>query len=290
VSFLARDRSTAERLRDGDGVIAERFGPLHRDAPMLEWGSITKTVTAAIAARLANARELDLDAPVATVLPATLLPDAVTVRSLVDHTSGLPRVPTGMGDVFDPYAAFTTERFDLQVVPTLAAERREPKPTPDYSNLGYAVLTRVLEEATGERWWELARARVLEPLGVVDVDVDPPADRRPVVRGWNGSPRAPWTMRTGPFVGAGGLWGTFDALERYATAAARHIGPDAWAPGWQVAGAVRWHNGHVRDSGSFVAVDTASDRVVTVHTLGRFVGTADRVARRLMRRHRRDPA
>ncbi|ERG63394.1 hypothetical protein L332_02875 [Agrococcus pavilionensis RW1] len=288
MSILARDRSTAARLRDGDRVVAERIGPLHRGAPMLEWGSITKTVTAAIAARLAEAGELDLDAPVATLLPATLLPDAVTVRSLIEHTSGLPRVPVGMTDPLDPYAAFSTQRFDAEVVPTLAARRREPRPTPEYSNLGYAVLTRALEDLTDRSWWQLARERVLEPLGVLDVDVVPPAERRPVVRGWSGAPRAPWTMHTGPFVGAGGLWGAFDGLERYASAALRGTGADAWAPGWQVSGTLRWHNGHVRDSGSFVAVDTASDRVVTVHTLGRFVGTADRVAQRLARRHRRD--
>lgn len=60
---------------------------------MLEWGSITKTVTAAIAARLAEAGELDLDAPVAALLPATLLPGAASVRTLIEHHSGLPRVP-----------------------------------------------------------------------------------------------------------------------------------------------------------------------------------------------------
>lgn len=126
---------------------------------------------------------------------------------------------------------------------------------------------------------------MLKPLGVLDVAVDPPAERRPGVRAWSGAPRDQWTVHTGPFVGAGGLWGTFDALERYASAALRHTGADAWGPGWQVAG-----NGHVRDSGSLVAVDTASDRVVTVHTLGRFIGTADRVAQRLVRRHRRHAA
>lgn len=285
MSLLARDRSTAYRLRDGLDVRAERFGPLHAPTAMLEWGSITKTVTAAAAARLQAAGALDLAAPVTALLPAAALPESVTLTSLISHTSGLPRVPVGMTDVLDPYARFSTAVFDDEVLPALAGQWRPPRPLPAYSNLGYAVLTRALEVATGESWWSLARRHVLEPLGVVDVAVDPPQHQRPVVRSWSGTARAPWTMRTGPFVGAGGLWGTFAALEGYAAAALVDRDRDASAPGWQRTGALLWHNGHVRDSGAYVAVDTASGHVVTVHTLGRFVGTADRIAKRLLRRH-----
>lgn len=284
MSILARDRSTAFRLRTDSAIDAERFGPLHAPATMLEWGSITKTVTAAVATRLAAAGSLDLATPVSTLLPSAALPSAVTLASLIDHTSGLPSVPLGMSDVMDPYARYTTRVFDDEVLPALAAQWRPPKPAPAYSNLGYAVLTRALEQATGEPWWHLAQQLVLEPLGVRDVALDPPADRRPIVRSWRGGARAPWTMHTGPFVGAGGLWGTFDALEAYAAAALRGLADDATAAGWQRSGTLRWHNGHVRDSGCFAGVDTASGRQVTVHTLGRFTGTADRVAKRLLRR------
>nr|WP_241249382.1 beta-lactamase family protein [Agrococcus sp. KRD186] len=250
---------------------------------MLEWGSITKTVTAALALRLEAAGALCRTDAVVTHLPESGLPASVTVSSLIAHTSGLPRVPAGIDDVFDPYAKYTTEAFDRDVVPTLGQQRQQPKPLPEYSNLGYAVLTRVLETAGGGSWWQLASEHVLKPLGLDDVAVDPPQERRPVVRGWNGEPRVPWTMHTGPFVGAGGLWGTFDALERCAPALVRKTA-DAGSPGWQVQGAVRWHNGHVRDSGAFVAVRPDAERVVTVHTLGRRAGTADRVARRITTR------
>jgi len=284
VSLLARDRSTAYRLRDGREATVERSGPLHAPNAMLEWGSVAKTVTARAAAGLHAAGLLDLTAPVTAHLPAAALPDSVTLADLISHTSGLPSVPVGMTDVLDPYARFTTAVFDDEVLPALAEQWRPPRPRPAYSNLGYAVLTRALEVTTGEPWWSLARRYALEPLGVTDAAVDPPQHRRPVVRSWSGTARAPWTMHTGPFVGAGGLWGTFAALEQYATAALDDRA--GRAPGWQRTGALRWHNGHVRDSGAFVAVDTASGRVVTVHTLGRFVGTADRVAKRLLRRHR----
>lgn len=116
-----------------------------------------------------------------------------------------------MTDPLDPYAAFTTRRCDTEVVPALAALRREPKPAPS--------------APTSVTRCPRARSRSAPAS---------PAERRPVVRALSGAPRAPWSMHTG----------------------------------------------------SFVAVDTASDRVVTVHTLGRFVGTADRVAQRLVRRHR----
>ena len=96
MSWLVRRKSQAYRLRDSGDITAEQIGPLHRGSPMLEWGSISKTVTARITEQLAHAGTLDLSTPVSKYLPEAKLPSTVDVRSLVTHTSGLPRVPKGM--------------------------------------------------------------------------------------------------------------------------------------------------------------------------------------------------
>lgn len=112
MSLFVRQRSEGYRLRDGDKITAERFGMLHQGSPVLEWGSITKTVAARITEQLDHAGTLDLSAPVSVYLPEAKLPREVDVRSLVTHTSGLPRLPQGIitnaAEARDPYAKHTT--------------------------------------------------------------------------------------------------------------------------------------------------------------------------------------
>jgi len=88
---------------------------------MLEWGSITKTVTAHIAEQLDHAGTLDLSAPMSVYLPEMKLPREVDVRSLVTHPSGLPRLPHGIitsaAEACDPYAKYITTYFDAKVLP-----------------------------------------------------------------------------------------------------------------------------------------------------------------------------
>jgi CubicO group peptidase (beta-lactamase class C family) len=250
---------------------------------MLEWGSITKTVTARIAQQLDGAGVIELLAPVHEYLPTTGLPQSVDVLSLVTHTSGLPRVPGGiiktMAEARDPYAKYTPEYFDAEVLPALSAQHRGRVGDFEYSNLGYAVLTRTLEVVTGLDWWSLAQQHVFTPLGIADVATSPEPDRVPVLRTWTGRVCKQWTD-TGPFIGAGGLHGTFDALERYASAIAQVTSGEK-PFGWMEDPTLWWHNGHNLDHGAFMGVTRDGTRIITVHTLGYSSGRADRIAARL---------
>lgn len=107
--------------------------------------------------------------------------------SLVEHTAGLPRVlPSQAHAVGDPYAAWTADRVDREVLPELGRLIEESGGRDvdvGYSNLGYAVLTRVVELRTGRPWIELLRERVVTPLGVAAeaVTLDPTGLPRGVV-------------------------------------------------------------------------------------------------------------
>ena len=287
MSFLIRNRSIAFRIRDAGQKTDENFGTAHLGQPMLEWGSITKTVTARIAERLDEAGNLDLSAPVSDYLPTAKLPRSVDVRSLVTHTSGLPQLPADMFDsvtaLRDPYAKYTTGYFDEQVLPSLAEQHTGTVGEFVYSNLGYGVLTRLLEVATGQDWWSLAKSEVFDPHGLTDITVAPPADRVPVLRTWAGTARKQW-RDSGPFIGAGGIHSTFDALEQYARATAQNC-CETPPFGWMSSPSLWWHNGHNRDHGSFVGVSHDHSRVLTVHTLGYRAGRADHIASRLESRY-----
>lgn len=70
MSVLLRDRSIAFRLRDRGRIVAEAFGPLHDNRrTLLEWGSVTKTVTAVLTSRLSAQGTVDPSAPVSDTGP-----------------------------------------------------------------------------------------------------------------------------------------------------------------------------------------------------------------------------
>ena len=203
------------------------------------------------------------------------------------HTSGLANLPracnTSLADLSDPFAKYTTEYFDEKVVPVLAKRHRGSVGAFNCSHLGCAVLTRLLEVFTGHDWWTLASTHVFTPLTIKDASINPAPECVPVLRAWTGAIRKQWTDSE-PFVGAGGLHSTFDALGQYAMAVAqrsRGVEPR----GWVSSRTLRWHNGHNRDHGAFAGFSHDGSRIVTVHTLGFNAGRSNKTATTLERCH-----
>lgn len=128
-------------------------------------GSVTKVFTASLVMNLVDAGLIDLAAPVQRYLPDFTLEDRtasrlVTVRMLLDHTSGLPgnwmldlpRSPQVMADIV---ARLADVPFNS-----------EPAEHWSYSNAGMAVLGRIAEVLTGMTFDEALAARILRPLGL----------------------------------------------------------------------------------------------------------------------------
>jgi D-alanyl-D-alanine carboxypeptidase len=130
-------------------------------------GSVTKTFTAAVVLSLVADGLVDLDHTCEHWLPG-LVPsgDGITVRQLLNHTSGLYNYTD---DLPDP-AGILRDRFE-HWEPQRAlvlAFAHEPLFAPgvdwSYSNTNYTLLGLVIEAATGSSYAEGLRARVLEPL------------------------------------------------------------------------------------------------------------------------------
>jgi CubicO group peptidase (beta-lactamase class C family) len=145
--------------RDGAGA------PVTEDTPFL-WGSVAKPVTATAVMTLVEAGEIDLDAPVRTYLPDFRLADdgraaRVTVRHLLQHTSGIPEFAGGITDRFahraNPYG---TAVADLAEVTLLAG----PGERFEYASANYLVLGAVVEAVSGQPYAEYLRDQVLDPL------------------------------------------------------------------------------------------------------------------------------
>jgi D-alanyl-D-alanine carboxypeptidase len=134
-------------------------------------GSVGKTLYAAAALKLATEGKLDLDAPIASYLPANAVPDSdnVTSRMLLGHRSGYP--------TYDEEFIVDLIRDPLRIR-TLAdwtgPIRRSPKSAaPDtefvYSDVNYVVLAAVIEGATGHPAYAVIRRLLLQPVGLGDI-------------------------------------------------------------------------------------------------------------------------
>ncbi len=178
--------------------------------------SVTKQLTATLIMQEVGAGRLALDAPVATWLPWFRDPAraAITVRHLLQHTSGLPdpeEIPNfwRIADttVTAPSALFA--RFaDVPL-------RTEPGRTFAYNNFDFMVLGVLLETITGVGYEQLVTERLVKPAGLVNVAMAPAtitAGSLPV--GYDTSVVVP-NQRLRTYGAAGGLLGTVDDLYRW---------------------------------------------------------------------------
>lgn len=190
--------------------------------------SMTKSFTAAALLVLRDAGRLGLDDPVARWVPEVAdvpLPTAdspvPTVRHLLTMSGGLPTDdPWGdrqQGLDPDAFAAFLRGGLSYAWVPGTTFE---------YSNLGYAVLGRVLTAVTGQDYADAVRELVLAPLGLASTvfraqDADParlalgyrpaPTAAAAGPSGWEELPFDPY----GAFAPMGGLFSSVRDLARW---------------------------------------------------------------------------
>lgn len=245
--------------RNGVPEMVRDHVPPYSPDHLVEWGSITKAVTATAVRIAISEGLLSGDDEVARVLPR--LPEAhFSVLELLEHRSGLPRMAHPIRALFrrDPYADVVGRRLDpATVVPLL------PRGDHLYSNLGYAVLGEVLD-ATVASWWDWAVDRVLAPAGVTTATLRPSPPARVLPRDRAGRPLEPWSVGAGPYAAAGGVWSTFDDLCRFLGAAAHET---TTPPGWQSAPGADVINGATRHSRACAIRPSGGSRVLVAHGL-----------------------
>ncbi len=104
--------------------------------------SVTKVYTATLVIGLAEAGVLSLDDPLVRWLPDAPQAGGVTIRQLLDHTSGRASDDASLPPVCAPGTCYS------------------------YSNSGYNDLGRVVEAATGQDYAQVLHERILQPLGL----------------------------------------------------------------------------------------------------------------------------
>lgn len=126
--------------------------------------SISKTFTAALILQLVDEGRLGLETSAASILPERRLDSRMTVRMLLDHTSGLadffesPKIDSPL--LAAPDARWTPERTLGYVGKPLFA----PGHGYHYSNTNYLILGLIAERLTGDTVASEVRQRFFDPL------------------------------------------------------------------------------------------------------------------------------
>ncbi len=189
---------------------------------IFEIGSISKTFTATLLADAVNKGKIKLDDPVNKYLPDSIpaitfdgVP--VTIKSLINHSSGIPRMPDNFGnDAVDPYKDYDDGKmfsFYKSFKPT-----RKPGDKYEYSNLAVGTVGVILERVNKDRYENMLLNTICKPLGMNDTkEYLHQQDSARFAKGYdNGNYAAPWNFKA--FMGAGGIRSTAADMILYAQA------------------------------------------------------------------------
>lgn len=162
-------------------------------------GGLTQAFTAELVRSFATRGVLDLDAPVTRYLPSfqprNTFGGDITVRQLLEHRSGLVRMPP-KGNYADLDGATLAETVTSLNATALGSQ---PGSAVKYSDAGYAVLARVLEVVGGNPFEQLLAEAVLSPRGMTHTSVrtDKQALAYAVMAPFDGERFAPAVFDTG---------------------------------------------------------------------------------------------
>ena len=305
-------------LRDGEPVVRRGYGLADvaagvevTPATNFRLASVSKQFTAATILLLAEDGLLGLDDPVRKWLPS--LPgaaDAVTIHHLLSHTSGLIDYEDVMPEGLERQVR------DADVLAILEGQDRlyfEPGSQYRYSNSAYALLTLIVERASGQAYPDFLRERIFAPLGmdasVAFVDGESTVANRAfghslVDGAWTRTDQSP----TSAVLGDGGIYSSIDDLAKWdaalyddrllsdesrALAFSRQtdvpVDEDdvhAYGYGWRLDGERMWHSGETIGFRNVIIRDP-SQRLTVVVLTNRNAPRPYPLARRIMDRFQR---
>lgn len=215
----------------GDSVFTYSYGETakgNRQLPttetLFEIGSISKTFTSTLLAYAITRQKMKPGDPVSQYLPDSIPAlnykgQPITLLSLTNHSSGLPRLPFDLFigkemDAFNPYKHYSTNKLFAYL--RAFKPYREPGKQFEYSNLGVGLLATVLERNYKMPYETLVAQMISRPLGMSSTKIQlSAADKLRFALGHNeqGEPTSSWEFQS--LAGAGAIRSSVSDMVRY---------------------------------------------------------------------------
>jgi len=211
-------------LQDAWGRADRRAGTANTAATRFRIGSMNKMFTAVATLQLVEAHKLALNDPIGKHLPGYPNKEVaakVTVRHLLTHTGGTGDI---FGPEFDQHRLQLREHRDYLKLYGRRGLTQEPGARFEYSNYGFVLLGALIEQVSGESYYDYVRDHVFRPAGMRSTDSLPESVEVPsrAVGYMRSSPGSDWMPNTDtlPWRGtaAGGGYSTVGDLLRFAQA------------------------------------------------------------------------
>lgn len=188
-----------------------------------EIGSISKVFTSVLLADLVEKNIISLDDSIAKYLPDSVKANPfiqkITFKQLANHTSGLPKLPSNLEktvkyDNNNPYANYT--RKDLYQFLKNVQENSETDDGYEYSNLGFGLLSDLINTITHQTYQQNIKETISTPLGLSNTveKIDPKTQKIVNVYNEDGKQVLSWDFDA--LTGAGSLKSTTNDLLRFA--------------------------------------------------------------------------
>src|SRR5256886_6895282 len=153
----------------GFGLADRDTGQMPTPSTMFGVGSVSKMFATIAVMKLVNRGVVDLDTPLVTYLPAFRMASSgyenITVRMLLNHSSGFPGTDYRNADIRSPVPGYVD-----QVLQTLSMSRLKDPPgyMSVYCNDGFTITAALVEAMTGKSYVQLVQDEILTPLGMAN--------------------------------------------------------------------------------------------------------------------------
>jgi len=175
-----------EIAKDGKTVWQKAYGPANRETKKpntmettFNLGSMNKMFTAVAIGQLVQSGKLQFSDTLAKVMPDYPNQEVarkITIQELLTHTSGL-------GDIFGPeFDARKDSIHDVKDYLPLFANKPlkfEPGKGSAYSNAGFVVLGLIIEQLTGENYYDYIQKHIYDVAGMKHAGSPPKLQRGP---------------------------------------------------------------------------------------------------------------
>lgn len=267
--------------RDGKAIFSKAYGlaNLSDSVPnrlntRFNLASMNKMFTGMAILQLMQAGKLSLDETVGRYLPDyanKAVADSVTIHQLLTHTSG-------MGNFWEEHDKLAKEKYKTvdDYLPLFINKPLLFRPGTRYlySNSGYVLLGKIIEQASGKTYFDYVRQNIFLPAKMYDTDALELDDALPrIATGYTMSLEHPGTWKNNTYVNvvkggpAGGSYATAADLLRFANAVLSNSLLSKENTALYIKGKVKY------DKGSYaygMNTDTLNGHLVFGHTGGHF--------------------